>query len=153
MKDLVATSQQQEQTWRYTFTKPAENWYADDFDATNWKQGPGGFGTAGTPGAKARTIWNIEEIRLRREVTLDSAPAGEVHLMVHHDEDCEVYLNGVLAAKLAGYSVDYEEMPITAEAQAALRAGKNTISVHCRQTSGGQYIDVGLVELEAATVK
>lgn len=148
LKDLVATSQQESQTWRYTLTKPADNWYADDFNVSAWKEGPGGFGTEGTPGAKARTVWNGEEIWLRRDVTLDSAPAGEVHLIVHHDEDCEVYLNGVLAAKLAGYSVDYEEAPITAEGQAALRAGKNKISVHCRQTSGGQYIDVGLVELE-----
>ncbi len=153
LKDLVATSQQQEQTWRYTFAKPAENWSADDFEATNWKQGPGGFGTEVTPGAVVRTVWNGEEIWLRRAVTLDSAPAGEVHLMVHHDEDCEIYLNGVLAAKLEGYSVDYEEAPISKEAQAALRSGKNTISVHCRQTRGGQYIDVGLVELEAAAVK
>jgi len=53
----------------------------------------------------------------------------------------------VPAAKLTGFLTAYSIAPIEAKAAQALRKGANTLAVHCRQTSGGQYIDAGLVEL------
>ncbi len=81
-------------------------------------------------------------------MTLPAKQMGTVLLRVHHDEDAEVYLNGVLAARLRDFTTDYEEIDITPEAAKTLHVGKNRIAIHCRQERGGQYIDAGLVEIE-----
>jgi hypothetical protein len=126
----------------------AVGWIKPDFDDRPWKAGPGGFGTSGTPGAVVRTEWKTGDIWLRRAITLPDGPFTHLHLQVHHDDDAEIYLNGVLAAKLSGYTTDYQEVPLSEEARQALRPGGNVLAVHCKQTGGGQYIDVGLVALK-----
>ncbi|MCI0376894.1 MAG: hypothetical protein L0215_04765 [Gemmataceae bacterium] len=145
---VVAHSREKEQQWRYTFAKPADHWYKPDFNDLSWKSGPGGFGIAGTPGAVVRTVWNTNAIWLRREIILPDGPFTHFHLQLHHDDDTEVYLNGVLAAKLPGYTTGYREVPISEEARKTLRPGANVLAVYCWQTGGGQYIDVGLVEVK-----
>lgn len=72
-------------------------------------------------------------------------------LRFHCDEDGEVFINGVPAATLPGYTTDYVEVPISAAARAALTAGTNLIAVRAKNAGGGQYIDVGLVEVIPAT--
>ena len=97
-----------------------------------------------------RTEWNTADIWLRREITLAEEKWNDLQLRLHHDEDAEVYVNGVLAATASGYTTDYEETPLNAAGRTALRPGRNVIAVHCHQTRGGQYIDVGLVDVRAA---
>jgi hypothetical protein len=53
----------------------------------------------------------------------------------------------VLAGSFGRYTSEYEEAPISPEALSALKPGKNTLAVHCHQIRGGQYIDVGIVDL------
>jgi beta-galactosidase/beta-glucuronidase len=143
---VVASSKEKGISWRYTFEQPARDWFKPDFADSEWKEGPGGFGSRGTPGAVVRTEWKTNDIWLRREFSLPEVKADGLYLWLHHDDDAEVYLNGVLATKIPGYTTDYEDVSISAAARATLKPGKNHLAVHCHQRKGGQYIDVGLVE-------
>jgi hypothetical protein len=89
------------------------------------------------PGAIVGAAWNTADIWIRREFSLPNRRFKDLHIFIHHDEDAEIYLNGVLTAKVAGFIFDYEEVPIS-KALATLRPGKNRIVVHCKQTTGGQ---------------
>ncbi|MCX5684167.1 MAG: glycoside hydrolase family 2, partial [Planctomycetota bacterium] len=128
--------------WRYTTEKPAADWFAPAFDASSWKSGPAGFG-AGINGV--RTPWTTSDIWLRQEFTLAEKPAAPL-LRMFHDEDVEVYLNGVPACRESGFLTSYDTFDISPAAAATLKPGKNVIAVHCRQTSGGQFIDLGIVD-------
>ena len=145
-KEIVPTARKQPISWRYALEKPPDDWFQPGFDDSGLKQGPAGFGTAGTPGAVVRTAWNAKCIWLRREFTLPTARLHDPQLLAHCDEDGAVYLNGVLAAELPGWTTDYEPFDIAPAAKTTLREGKNALAVRCRQTWGGQYIDVGLID-------
>ena len=129
--------------WSYTTEKPADNWTQPDFDASSWKTGPSGFGTRMTPNSVVRTEWNTGDIWIRREINLDGKNIRDLSAMIHHDEDFELYINGVRAARRNGYTTDYEEIPLSNAGIEALKPGRNIIAIHCHQTGGGQYIDAG----------
>ncbi len=101
---VVPTAQDEPAMWRYTMRRPGEGWFTPDFDASSWREGKSGFGTAGTPGAIVNTVWDTRDIWLRREFTLPEGKWGNLGLSVHHDEDVEIYINGVLAATANGYT-------------------------------------------------
>jgi hypothetical protein len=147
LKAIVPTSERKGIAWRYTTDKPAAGWFKADFDDSSWKTGPGGFGEPSTPGAVVRTRWKTPEIWLRRTFELTDTAFTNLQLRLHHDEDAEVYVNGVRAAARPGFVTDYVELRLRKQAKAALKKGKNTLAVHCKQTGGGQYIDVGLVDV------
>jgi hypothetical protein len=132
-------------SWSYTFQAPGPEWIRPGYNAAGWKEGVAGFGTSGTPGALVHTIWNTDDIWLRRQFTLGDEDLRGLKLEAHHDEDLQVYLNGVLAAELPGFIEQYEQFDLRPEAVAALQTGTNTLAVHCHQTVGGQYVDVGLI--------
>jgi hypothetical protein len=130
--------------WKYTTDTPAGDWFRPGFDSSGWKEGIAGFGTAGTPGIIINSNWSTSDIWLRHDFSLNAEDIPGAMLQVFHDEDVEIYLNGILALKLPGFIVDYDEFSISKEALAALHPGVNTIAVHCHQTTGGQGIDVGV---------
>jgi hypothetical protein len=144
---VLPTSQASGQSWRFTTQAPPPDWFAPAFNDATWQEGPGGFGTDSTPGGVVRTKWNTGDIWLRRSFALASTQLANPAWRIHHDEDAEVYLNGELVARLSGYTAGYVRVPLDTHARGLLRSGTNTLAVHVHQTTGGQYIDLGIDEI------
>lgn len=139
---LVSTAEDEAVNWKYTTEKPGGNWAGVAFDDAAWKTGSAPFGN---DAGNIRTSWRTNDIWIRRTFSLPSTIPAKLNLRVVHDEDAEIYVNGVLAATVTGYTGDYKEVPISDAARATLKPGGNTFAVHCHQTRGGQSIDVGII--------
>ena len=146
---ILPTSEETAQIWRYATDKPKDGWEKPGFDDSGWKSGSGGFGEPSTPGSVVKTNWKTNDIWLRRDFEWSNEkPIHELGLRIHHDEDTEIFLNGVLIGTASGYSTSYQDRALDEAATKALKSGKNVLAVHCHQTGGGQYIDLGLVDVE-----
>ena len=97
------------------------------FDDSAWKLGPAGFGTPQTPGAIVRTLWNTKDIWLRREFTLGLEKLVDPQLAAHCDEDGTVYINGVLAAELPGWTTRYEQFDLPAGSRRSVAPRQESI--------------------------
>jgi hypothetical protein len=145
---VVPTSQIVPQSWQYTTNTPAVNWYASNFNASAWSTGIGGFGTL-DPGVTPNTAWTTPGyIYLRRTFNPGALTEQEINNLsftIYHDEDASLYINGGLAGSASGYSTAYINTPMTSQAKAAIAPnGTNVLAVSCNQTTGGQFIDVGI---------
>ncbi|TWT92915.1 hypothetical protein Pla108_40550 [Botrimarina colliarenosi] len=149
---LVKAADEAPAVWRYTTQAPQGDWQAGDYDDSQWSEGESGFGTSQTPNSTVGTKWTGSDIWLRRQFDLPGEINESLRLHIHHDEKAQVFLNGVLAGEFKGYTTQYDQQPIRPDAIAALKSTGNVLAVHCRQTSGGQYIDVGISALKKATL-
>ncbi|CAN5889750.1 hypothetical protein BH23PLA1_BH23PLA1_17830 [soil metagenome] len=137
-------------TWRYRTENPGPGWADPDFDDSDWAVGPAGFGTEGTPAIAIQTPWKTRSIWLRNEVDLPELQPGDaLSLHLFHDEDVEVFVNGEPLFQARGYITRYRDVSLSEEQKARFRPGRNVLAVHCRQTGGGQGIDLGLRWLQS----
>ncbi len=142
---LIPTAEEKPYTARYTFAAPAVGWERRTFaNAVSWKTGPAPF--TNDP-ARPGTAWTGHDVWVRRSVTLvGPLPTGPLELLLWHDDDAEVYLNGVLLARQAGANGQYEHFAVPAAARAALHQGPNVLAMHCANPQGGAHLDAGLYE-------
>lgn len=142
---ILETAEVMPATWRYTIASPIEGWTKAGFNDSGWQSGESGFGMASTPNTTVRTRWATPDIWLRRTFTLPVAAEGDLYLKIFHDEDAEIYIDGKLVTTLRGYTSSYQLVALPSTLK--LAAGEHTLAIHCRQTTGGQYIDAGLVRI------
>jgi hypothetical protein len=130
--------------WLYTIQKPTDDWQQTSFDDSGWRKGQAGFGTEG----EVHTAWTSNDIWIRRIFTMPEGKFKNLQFYIFHDEDAEIYINGILAATADSYNSSYEPLEMNPAAQAMLKlGGQITLAVHCHQTGGGQFIDVGLINV------
>lgn len=142
LHSLVATGKEGGAQWRYSTDQPDQNWFAPKFNDTAWKSGASGFGTA-DEGVTPRTVWNTTDIWMRKTVT-SNAWYRSLVVTAYHDQDLDIYLNGVLAAHVDGWTHSYDNVPIDPKAS-LLHPGTNLIAVHVHHGGDGRHFaDVGL---------
>lgn len=132
--------------WRYTTQPPGPGWARPGYDAGLWRQGTSAFGRHTFEASHhIRTEWSTPGIWLRRQFLIPSGPTATPRLLICHDAEAEVYLNGILAAAVKGQSAGYVEMPLSPAAAASLRPGNNLLAIHGRQIGTNQLVDAGLI--------
>jgi hypothetical protein len=129
--------------YHYVFEKPADGWMKEGFDDTSWKTGLAPFASDGewTIGTK----WTSGDIFFRKTFEYDGGEIKKGALVILYDEDTEVYVNGQKIFGAEKFITNYQLYPVTELLKKALKKGTNTIALHTRQTSGGQYIDLALL--------
>jgi hypothetical protein len=136
----LTTAEQSGQLWRYTMKAPRSRWTWVAFNDRGWKTGAAPFGTSA-----ARTVWQTNDLWLRRNFDLEETPTGMARLWLRLQGEAEIYLNGVLAMRGSGYADGYESREIAEAARATLKKGKNTIAIHAASmTNSAPAIDAGL---------
>lgn len=127
--------------------KPADNWFAKDFDDSAWGtlEGPistkSGISYYVTPWAdKYSTYW------VRRHFSVnDIKETPFVYLYLYHDDGCEVYLNGWQLYNNSNYYTHLVTVAMTQEMCSHFVEGDNVIAVKVSDTRGGEaFMDFGI---------
>ncbi len=128
--------------YQYSTDKPTGDWMNDKL-AAGWKTGLAPFGR--DPALTVRTEWTTPDIYLRKTFDYDGGEVKKGAIVVFHDEDTEVFVNGRKILALNGFLTDYQMHDVTGSLKQALRKGSNTLAIHTHQTIGGQFIDMALL--------
>jgi len=139
-KTILAAADEQAYDCKYTEMQPGEGWQSEKFNDGSWETGPAPFADSKP---KGKTVWK-NDLWIRRTFDISNADVHELFLKLSHDDDAEVYLNGEKVLDRPGANGDFEMFPI----KNLLKKGTNILAVHCKNTGGDTFLDVGLVEQE-----
>ncbi|MBC6999851.1 PVC-type heme-binding CxxCH protein [Cytophaga sp. FL35] len=139
---IVPSAEDRASKWLYTTSDPGGDWASEQFDTSSWKKGDAFFG--GKAIEKAKSLWDSNDIWLRKEFQLNEAIEEPV-LKIAHDDDYEVFINGEkLMAESGASGQAYKFIKLDEAKSKLFKKGKNVIALHCINTGGDQYIDMGI---------
>ncbi len=147
----VANYFNQGHPYRFTFNDPGVGWEQPGFDDSSWSTALAPFGRGTVEGASYRSSWIGPDIWLRGDFDYIGPAGGSTYLRAFHQKELTAYVNGAFAASSADSSATYEDLPISAAANASIESGPGLIAAHCRQTAGAQFLDLGLVRYASET--
>jgi beta-galactosidase len=84
---------------------------------------------------------------MRRTFTLGEI-RGQPAILMRHEQDAEIYINGIYALTAPGSGHLYATFPISPESAATLHPGENVLAVHVHHEDfEGHFADVGIVDV------
>lgn len=134
---IAAATDEKAYSAKYTVAEPATGWEKPDFADGSWKSGAAPFGDG-----QAATQWKTSDLWTRREFTLTQTDFNKLQLKIMHDDNAEVYLNGVQIYACECFHGKYIYVPVDSK---LLKKGRNILAIHVKNTAGGQWLDAGLV--------
>lgn len=136
---------------KYVEEKPGQGWMTDSYDDSQWKTGKLPFGDGW--GNNAATPWQSKEIWIRRKLVLRDPNIDDLVLQLRHDDDVEVYINGVPAYSCTGcYTGNLKNFKLGDSYKYNLRRGTNILALHCTNTGGWAWLDAGIGKQQKAPV-
>jgi len=143
-KTILPASDENAWQCKYTETSPVGSWTNLQYNDNDWQSGAAPFTD---DKSKAKTLWTGKNIWIRRTFTLDNTNIDKLMLKLYHDDNVEVYLNGNVIYTNVGWTSDFQLIPLRNNIKALLKKGNNILAIHCANTAGAAWLDVGFVDM------
>ncbi|WP_316767185.1 family 43 glycosylhydrolase [Pedobacter frigiditerrae] len=133
--------------WKYTVTEPGKNWMFSEFPEATWGTGDKGFGSQAVKGSSLlnpQTVWNSNDIWVRKRFEMPWLPSEHLQLLVNHAGPVEVFLDGKLIYK--GVAANYLTVELKPETIETLKSGNHLLAVHGTKGNRGANLDVDLID-------
>ena len=144
--EVLPTAEEGSYDVAYVAEAPPEGWEQPGFDDSAWKTGAAPFGDDAPASLPEPGTSYTDEVWYRRTFDLGKTELPRLCLAISHDDRVEVFLNGIRVFEASDWTSRYVNKSVSEEAIRSLKPSGNVLAVHCTNTAGGAYIDVGLAE-------
>ena len=145
-KMIVPTSDEKGYDVKYTETEPQGDWKAADYSADSWRSGSAPIGD---DAKNVKTLWKSNNIWVRRTFEVaNPSTINELFLKINHDDNIDLYLNGKKIYSKEGWTNNFQYIALSNSDKGTVKAGKNVVAIHLKNTAGGRYLDFGFVDKE-----